>query len=175
MICDVKLHYKFRFRGRTFPPTTTTDRNLVRLTYDFHFVGGVDLSGRVGHVAGVLPAVLWRQVLQTQRPPLLLAAALIRQRSAVLQPDDVGSRVPAGRALEPHRAAHRPSDDALPHLGRLGEAGAHCERAEGTRGVGVCVLGEGKRSAVEMKCERRSQEHLRKLEKGRQEKRNSGM
>lgn len=35
------------------------------LTYDFHFVGGVDLSCSVGDVAGVLPAVLRRQVLQT--------------------------------------------------------------------------------------------------------------
>lgn len=140
--------------GHKFPPTATSDRNPLRLTYDFHFVGGVDLSGRVGHVAGVLPAVLWRQVLQTQRPLLLLAAALVRQRAAVLQPDDVGPRVPAGRALEPHRAAHRPSDDALPHLGRLGEARMHCERAEGTRGVGVCVIEGGKRSDLKMKCQK---------------------
>lgn len=117
----------------------TSGGNPLRLTYDFHFVCGVDLSGRVGHVAGVLPAVLRRQVLQTQRPLLLLAAALVRQRAAVLQPDDVGPRVPAGRALEPYRAAHRPSDDALPHLGRLREARTHCERAEGdTRSWCLC-------------------------------------
>lgn len=109
-----------------------SDSNPLRLTYDFHLVGGVDFSGRIGHVAGVLPAVLWCQVLQTQRPPLLLAATLVRQRAAVFQPDDVRPRVPAGSALEPHRAALRPSDDALPHLGRLGEARSHCKRTERT-------------------------------------------
>lgn len=80
----------------------TSDRNRLRLTDDFHLVGGVDFPGGIGHVAGVLPAVLRRQVLQTQRPPLLLAAALILQRAAVFQPDDVRPRVPAGSALEPH-------------------------------------------------------------------------
>lgn len=126
-IVDVKLHYRHWSHDE-------------RLTYDFHFVGGVDLSGSVGHVAGVLPAVLRCQVLQTQGPPLLLpflppcaAAALVHQRPAVLQPDDVGPRVPAGRALQPHRAAHRPGDDALPHLGRLGETWTHCEWGEDAR------------------------------------------
>ena len=104
-----------------------------RLTYDFHLVGGVDLSGSVGDVAGVLPAVLWRQVLQAQSPPLLLpflsrrAAVLVRQRPTVLQPHDVGARVSARRALQTHRAADRPGDDALPHLRRLRETWTHCE------------------------------------------------
>ena len=105
-----------------------------RLTYDFHFVGGVDLAGPVGHVTGVLPALLRRQVLQAQGPPLLLrllpggSAVLVHQRPAVLQPHDVGTRVPARRALEAHRAADRASDDALPHLGGLSEAWTHCGR-----------------------------------------------
>lgn len=133
LIIDVN-HYKHRRLRRN--PSGADDWYLQRLTYDFHFVGGVDLSGSVGHVAGVLPAVLRRQVLQTQGPPLLLpflsprTAALVRQRPAILQPDDVGPRVAAGRALQPHRAAHRPGDDALPHLGRLGETWTHCERGE---------------------------------------------
>lgn len=102
-------------------------------------------------MAGVLPAVLRRQVLQTQRPPLLLAAALIRQRAAVFQPDDIRPRVPAGSALEPHRAALRPSDDALPHLGRLGEARSHCEGTEGTRGVRDCSFGKEREEPKELK------------------------
>ena len=107
--------------------------SVRRLTYDFHLVGGVDLSGSVGDVAGVLPAVLWRQVLQAQSPPLLLpflsrrAAVLVRQRPTVLQPHDVGARVSARRALQTHRAADRPGDDALPHLRRLRETWTHCE------------------------------------------------
>lgn len=102
---------------------------MRRLTYDFHLVGGVDLSGSVGHVAGVLPAVLRRQVLQAQSPPLLLPflSLLVRQRPTVLQPHDVGARVSARRALQTHRAADRPGDDALPHLRRLRETWTHCE------------------------------------------------
>lgn len=106
------------------------------LTYDFHFVGGIDLSRSVGDVAGVLPAVLRRQVLQTQSPLLLLpflsscAAVLVHQRPTVLQPHNVGARVAACCALQTHWAAHGASDDALPHLRRLGETWTYCEWRE---------------------------------------------
>lgn len=84
-------------------------------------------------MAGVLPAVLRRQVLQTQGPLLLLAGStvFVHQRPTVLQPDDVGPRVAARCALQTHRAAHRASDDALPHLCRLGETWTYCAREEG--------------------------------------------
>lgn len=101
------------------------------LTYDLHFVCGVDLPRSVGHMARVLPALLRRQVLQTQRPPLLPAFLssrsflLIQQRPVVLQPHDVGPRVAAGRALQPHRAAHRAGDDSLSHFWRLSETWTH--------------------------------------------------
>lgn len=77
---------------------------MTKLTDDFHFVCGVDLSSPVGDVAGVLPAVLRGQILQTQGPLLLTALAhLLRgQRLVVLQPHDVRTRVPAGRALQPY-------------------------------------------------------------------------
>lgn len=73
-------------------------------------------------MARVLPALLRHQVLETQRPPLLLAflsgrsTLLIQERPIVLQPHDVGPRVAAGRALQPHRAADRAGDDSLSHL-----------------------------------------------------------
>lgn len=83
-------------------------------------------------MARVLPALFRRQVLETQRPPLLLAllsrrpALFLRQGLIVLQPHDVGPGVAAGRALEPHRAADRAGDDSLSHLGRLSEAWTNC-------------------------------------------------
>lgn len=118
-------------------------------------------------MAGVLPAVLWRQVLQTQRPPLLLAAALVRQRAAVFEPDDVGPRVPAGGALQPHRAALRPSDDALPHLGRLGEARPHCRGTEETRGEKVSVDLEERTSVLKFKSPGIGPNNYLKLKKKR--------
>lgn len=125
---------------------------MLWLTYDFHLVCGVDFSSGIGHMAGVLPAVLWRQVLQTQRPPLLLTAVLFGQWAAVFQPDDVGPRIPAGSALESHRAALRPSNDTLPHLGWLGETRSHCRRTEGTRGKKVFDILEEKTSSLKCKC-----------------------
>lgn len=104
------------------------------LTDDFQFVGGVDLSCSVGDVTGVLPTVLRCQVLQTQGPPLLLSLPvsscyrstfLVHQRSAVLQPDDVRSRVTWCSALQTHWAAHGASNDPLPHLWWLGETWAY--------------------------------------------------
>lgn len=105
------------------------------LTYDFHFVGGVDLSRSVGDVAGVLPAVLRRQILQTQSPSLLLpfpscSTFLVYQWPVVLQPDNVRARITACRALQAHRAAHWARDDAFPHLCWLSETWTNCKSKE---------------------------------------------
>lgn len=124
----VRVRLRFRVRVHLIP------RAACWLTYDFHLVRGVDLPGLVGHMARVLAALLRRQVLQTQRPPLLPAflsshsALLVQQRPVVLQPHDVGPRVAAGRALQPHRAAHRAGDDSLSHFRRLSETWTHCKR-----------------------------------------------
>lgn len=77
---------------------------MTKLTDDFHFVCGVDLSSPVGNVAGILPAVLRGQVLQTQSPLLLTALAHLPrgQRLAVLHPHDIWTRVPASHALQPY-------------------------------------------------------------------------
>lgn len=74
------------------------------LTYDFHFIRGVDFPRAIGDSAGVSAAVLWRQVLQAQSPLLLTALAdlLLRERPVVLQPHDVWSRISTGRAFEAH-------------------------------------------------------------------------
>ncbi len=109
------------------------------LTYDLHFVGGIDLSRSVGDVAGVLPTVLRRQVLQTQSPLLLLpfpssscsTTFFVHKRPAVLQPHNVGARVTTCCTLQTHWAAHWASDDALPHLWRLGETWTYCDWRDG--------------------------------------------
>lgn len=97
------------------------------LTYDLHFVGGVDLSGLVGDSAGVPAAVLRGQVPQAQGPLLLapLAHLTLCQWSVVLQPHNVWPRVTAGRTLQPHRTPDGPGDHTLPHFSRLGETGTN--------------------------------------------------
>lgn len=97
------------------------------LTYDLHFVGGVDLSGLVGDSAGVPAAVLRGQVPQAQSPLLLapLANLALRQGPVVLQPHKVWPRVTAGCTLQPHRAPHWAGNHPFPHFSRLCEAGTH--------------------------------------------------
>lgn len=75
----------------------------------------------------VFAAVFGHQVLQAEGPLLLpsLTHFFRRQRPAVLQPDDVRSGVAAGRALEPHGAAHWTGNHTLSHFGWLCEAGPH--------------------------------------------------
>lgn len=103
------------------------------LTYDLNFIRGVDFPGPIGDPAGVSAAVLRRQVPQAQGPLLLpaLADLLLRQRPVVLQPHDVRSRISAGHAFEPHRAANRTSYHPFSHLSGLGEAGTHCRGRRG--------------------------------------------
>lgn len=114
------------------------------LTYDFHFVGGIDLSCFVENMAGVFPAVLRSQVLQTQSPPLLLFrscdAFLVDQRPAVFQPDDVRPRVAARCTLQAHGAADRASDDAFPHLCWLGETWTNCTEEKWTQRLKLLML-----------------------------------
>lgn len=100
------------------------------LTDYFNFVCCVDFSNFVKHSAGVFPTVLWLQVLQVQRPLLLLVLPnlLGREGLIVLQPRDVGPWVPAGHALQADGAADRTGDHSPSHLGRLCEPGLGCKR-----------------------------------------------
>lgn len=99
------------------------------LTDHFDFVRRVDFSNFVKHPAGVLPAVLWLQVLQVQRPLLLLVLPnlLGSEGLVVLQPGDVRPGVAAGHALEADGAADGAGDHSASHLGRLGEPGPGCK------------------------------------------------
>lgn len=102
------------------------------LTDYFNFVCCIDFSNFVKHPAGVFPTVLWLQVLQVQRPLLLLVLPnlLGREGLIVLQPHDVRPRVPAGHALQADGAADGTGDHSPSHLGRLREPGPGCKRHE---------------------------------------------
>ena len=120
--------------------STNISRYLVRvqlslyeiLTYDLNFVCSVNLPCPIGHPAGVSATVLWHQVPESQSPLLLttLANLLLCQRPVVLQPRDVRSGIPTGRALEPDRATYRTFYHPLPHLRRLCEARTHFGRRQ---------------------------------------------
>lgn len=101
------------------------------LTDHFNFVCRVDFSNLVEHPAGVLPTVLWLQVLQVQRPLLLLVLPnlLGREGLVVLQPCDVRPGVATGHALEADGAADGAGDHPPSHLGRLSEPGPGCKKA----------------------------------------------
>lgn len=67
------LHYISESSKALSNSRRTSQRRVEWLTDDFHFIGGVDLPGAVGHVTGVFAAVFRREVLQAESP-LLLAA-----------------------------------------------------------------------------------------------------
>lgn len=115
------------------PPIHRSDLRDGILTYDLDVIGGVDLPSWIGHPAGVFAALLRRQVPQSQGPLLLAALThlLLRQEPVVLQPDDLRPRVPAGHALEPHRAADRALYPPFSHFGWVGEAGANLVEKRG--------------------------------------------
>lgn len=121
------LHYVSESSKAPSNSRRTSQRRGEWLTDDFHFIGGVDLPSAVGHVTGVFAAVFRREVLQAESPLLLAALTHLsgRQRPAVLQPDDVGSGVPARGALQPYWAPHRTCNHALSHFCWLREAGPH--------------------------------------------------
>lgn len=112
------------------PPCLSTPE--AALTDYFNFVCCIDFSDFVKHSAGVFPAILWLQVLQVQRPLLLLVLPnlLGREGLIVLQPRDVRPWVPAGHTLQADGAADRTGDHSPSHLGRLREPGPGCKRHE---------------------------------------------
>lgn len=108
------------------PPTEAA------LTDYFNFVRCIDFSNFVKHSAGVFPTILWLQVLQVQRPLLLLVLPNLLgcQGFVVLQPHDVRPWVPTGHALQADGAADRTGNHPPSHLGRLCEPGPGCKRHE---------------------------------------------
>ena len=112
------------------PPCLSTPE--AALTDYFNFVCCIDFSNFVKDSAGIFPTILWLQVLQVQRPLLLLVLPNLLgcEGFIVLQPCDVRPWVPTGHTLQADGAANRTGDHSPSHLGRLREPGPGCKRHE---------------------------------------------